>query len=131
MTRSPIDVPEVATRRDAVAHELLERLDLGEAARLGAREDLLARDAHLEHTALRVRHERNAAELRLERGEQLLRHPRGAQQPAAPCAIHDLDHGAGHGSAPSVYDGAAWSSPTTPSRRSWSDGRSPRSRPRA
>ena len=51
---------EVPTGGDAVPHELLELHNLGEAAGLLAREDLLAGEPHLEYAALGVGHEGDA-----------------------------------------------------------------------
>src|SRR5262245_25680823 len=99
-TRSSIHVAEIAARCDAIAHELLQQLDLGESAGLCAREDPLARHAYLEHAAFRIRHQRHAAELLLERAQQRPRHPRRAQEPPATRAVDDLDHGSGHDLAP-------------------------------
>ena len=55
-----IHVPEVAAGRNAVAHEPLEFFHLGESPGILPREDLRASEAHFEHAALRVGHERDA-----------------------------------------------------------------------
>src|SRR5690606_41779226 len=85
-----VDVAEVASGRDAVAHPLLEHGDLREAAVPGARPDPLAIHMDLEHAA-GAGDQRQPRQLVLERGQQLLSHPAGAQQPAAAGAVVDLD----------------------------------------
>ena len=91
-----IDVPEIAPRRDAVAHQALQLRGLREAARVLARPDQRVADADLEDAA-RAGHQRHAREIGLEGAEQLLREPRRAQQPAALGAVGDADRRAGLG----------------------------------
>src|SRR5262249_52414082 len=101
LIRAAIHVTETALRVDAVAHELLEALQVGEAAVALAPPDQHAGESDLEPAAgARPQHPR--AEILGKGRQQLLRHPRGAQQPLALPAIGDRDarpggHRAGHG----------------------------------
>src|SRR5258705_1312996 len=97
---------ERSARRDAVAGELLELLDLRKSPLLLARPDGLAVNPHLEDAAGRIGCEDDGADLLCERRQQLLRHPPGAQPPSAEAAVDDLDRRArGHVRAPSCRPG--------------------------
>src|SRR5690606_36076004 len=85
-----VDMAEVPPRRNAIAHDLLQLRDLGEAAVLAARPDAFAVHVDLEH-ARAGRAQLQSADFRLERREQLLRHPCRPQEPAALRAVADLD----------------------------------------
>ncbi len=84
----PVDVPEVAVGVDAVAHQLLQLLDVREAAVALALPDQLAVEPDLEDAA-GAGTERHVAELEAEGREHFLRHPGGAQQPVALGAVGD------------------------------------------
>src|SRR5882724_790795 len=89
-TSSAVGVTEALAGRDGVADQLLELLDVGEAAAVVAGPEHGGADAHLEDAA-GAGDERDLADLRLERRQQLLRHPGRPQQPAALRAVLDLD----------------------------------------
>src|SRR4026207_877309 len=78
---------EVTPRRHLVAHDLLELLDLREAAVFLARPDQPSVDPDLEHAAGVVGDERDRAELLGEGRKQFLPHPGGPEQPVAKPAI--------------------------------------------
>ena len=82
-------------RGDVVADELLELLDVGEAAVGGARPDGFGVEADFEN-ASRAGPQGDFAQLGFKGGEQLLRHPGRAKQPAALSAVFDFDAGAKH-----------------------------------
>src|SRR2546422_9065305 len=90
MTSSAVGVTKALAGGEGVADQLLELLDVGEAAAIVAGPEHGGADAHLEDAA-GAGHERDLADLRLERRQQLLRHPRRPQQPAALRAVLDLD----------------------------------------
>lgn len=83
-----VAVAEIALRVDAVAHELLELLGLGEASCVLAREDEFAVEAHFEDAA-GAGLEGDFAEVLAEGLEQLLGEPGGAQHPVALAAVAD------------------------------------------
>src|SRR5262249_30167381 len=92
-------MPERLVGRDAVAHPLLQLLDVGEPPLRLARPHRIAVDAYLEDAA-GARPQRHLADLLFEGGQQLLRHPGGAQQPSALSAVFDLHAGqVGHNDA--------------------------------
>ena len=84
-------MPERTIRGDAIAHQPLQFLDLGDVARLLAREDECVIDAHLEHAAGGIGRQHDRAQLLGEGVHQLLGHPGGPQAPAAQPAVGDLD----------------------------------------
>jgi hypothetical protein len=86
-----VDVSKRTVRRNVIAHQPLQLLDLGDVARLLAREDERAIDAHLEHAASGVGRQHDGAQLLGEGVHQLLRHPAGPEAPAAQPAVGDLD----------------------------------------
>src|SRR4051812_43950068 len=79
---------EIALRRDPVAHQLLQSLDVRKAAVALAVPHNIAADFDGESAAGRWQ-QRYLAELLGERGEKLLRHPRRPQQPIALAAVGD------------------------------------------
>src|SRR5262245_45987496 len=89
---------KVALRRHLVPYDLLELLDLGEAAMLLARPDELSVDPDFEHAASIIGDCSDRAELLGESRQQLLAHPSSPEQPVAKPAIGDRDIWArGHG----------------------------------
>ena len=94
----PIGVTERSLRRDAIADELLELLELRKAPLGCTRPYHRIVELDLEHP-LRARTQRDLGELALESDEELLGHPRRAEKPAAFGAVRDPD--AGH--APQIY----------------------------
>src|SRR3989442_8985018 len=90
MTSSAVGVTEALAGGDGIADQLLELLDVGEAATIVAGPEHGGADAHLEDAA-GAGHERDLGDLRLERRQQLLGHPGRPQQPAALRAVLDLD----------------------------------------
>jgi len=92
-------VPELAIGRHPIPDRLLELAQLREATGLGPIEEDLSVESHGEHSGRPTRNEGHLGQLRLEGREQLLGGPAGAQQPATPGAVFDLDAGgslAGH-----------------------------------
>ena len=83
---------QVARGVDPVAHALLERLDVGEAAVAHAIPERLAVAGDVEHAA-GAGDQRHLGQILGEGGEQLLRQPGGAQEPAALAAVGDGDAG--------------------------------------
>src|SRR5215207_2152322 len=87
-----IGVAERAIRRDTVADQLLELLELGKSAGVGTRPDRHVVERDLEDPFV-TGPQRDLGELTLEHHEELLRHPRRAEQPATARAVRDPDGG--------------------------------------
>jgi hypothetical protein len=88
-----VGMAERTARRDPVAHDLLQLLDLRKAALVLARPNNFLIDADLENAACRVRGEGHGANFLCKGCQQSLSHPAGAEAPAAQPAISDLDCG--------------------------------------
>src|SRR2546426_11237612 len=89
MTSSAVGVTKALAGGEGVADQLLELLDVGEAAAIVAGPENGGGDAHPEDAA-GAGAERDLADLRLERRQQLPGHPGRPQQPAGLRAVIHL-----------------------------------------
>ena len=84
-------MPECAAWRHAIADELLQLAELWKALGLRTIEEDLAVEPDYKDPRRPPRYERHLRQLGLESRQQLLRGPAGPQEPAAACAVLDLD----------------------------------------
>jgi hypothetical protein len=83
-------MPQISSRSNPVAHELLELLDIRESTLILARPDDFVVNADLED-ASGAGYKRNFADLILKCRQKFLCHPGSAQQPSALGAVLDLN----------------------------------------